>query len=476
MPDIPAHKTDEQILDDLRNAVAKGSLLFFTGAGISTEVQRKGTAESLPNWRGLLYELRVNPKFELNYTPELKDYLNFLIPSDKIERENLSADVLIEAAEIISNSVDEDAFNEAVAEAFKVEDGAKDIKHEIISDLDPAGIVTFNYDMCHENAFSQKNRPYRRVIHDENAGILELLTSNNDIPFLLKAHGSTDKPKSIILTSSSYRKLMSENRAYRFLIQSLFLRHNVLFIGFGMSDRDFDHLMSTLEYEIGKTSQSHVFVTKRPDLASVEGREVQRRWTALQLRHSIDVYYIDSYEILPSTLESLRLVAGSHIRKLVDKATSPTRPDRIEAHRLMSELRRIGKMHAQIEIDNRLQDIATNDTVRSELIYSLRYTVVNDIDVLNVLLREIDRSINANQSHRIEEISECLAHALLVLGGLNITSSDHLKRVEQLLGCDEYNSCVSTMDSYLASNGRVKRISDYTRSALAEIRSRYNSN
>lgn len=189
--------SDEQraLADRLGELAARGELSVFAGAGVSKPV-------GFPSWDELLEELARKP----------------LIFNKDTDYPKLAQELGIEE------------LNNKVADRFRTRKHA--LSHALLADLRTRAMVTTNYDPCLENASA--------VIHvDPKLQVLARQLAVGGHPWLLKLHGDIEAPDTIVLTSDQYKRLETEHRALRGLVQSLMLTSHLLFVGFGFADSDF---------------------------------------------------------------------------------------------------------------------------------------------------------------------------------------------------------------------------------------------
>jgi hypothetical protein len=110
-------------------------------------------------------------------------------------------------------------------------DDARSPLHDLIEDLEPLGIMTFNYDLGHENAYRAR-RPerhrMRRAIYSDERKLRAVLTDDFRSRFLLKAHGCISRPKTIVLDRASYREVMARQPGYRAFAHHVLARFSAL--------------------------------------------------------------------------------------------------------------------------------------------------------------------------------------------------------------------------------------------------------
>jgi hypothetical protein len=79
-------------------------------------------------------------------------------------------------------------------------DDARTPLHDLIEDLEPLGIITFNYDLGHENAYRARRRDRHRMhraIYSDERKLRVVIAEDFRSRFLLKAHGCISRPKTV---------------------------------------------------------------------------------------------------------------------------------------------------------------------------------------------------------------------------------------------------------------------------------------
>jgi hypothetical protein len=119
--------------------------------------------------------------------------------------------------------------------------------HELLARLPFVAAVTTNYDHLVEEG-------YRKVHPNESVSVFthtdhEQLgtTLNAKRYFVLKAHGTVERPETMVLDSKDYKKLIFKSEAYRTFLSSLFLHRTTLFLGFSMTDPELLFLLAELK-------------------------------------------------------------------------------------------------------------------------------------------------------------------------------------------------------------------------------------
>lgn len=103
----------------------------------------------------------------------------------------------------------------------------------LLAALDAEQAITLNYDKLFEWAAADGQRP-RRVIPGP---------MDDNERWLLKLHGSVDKPESIVLTRDDYLGFNSDRAALSSLVKATLMTRHLLFVGFGMGDAHFHEIV-----------------------------------------------------------------------------------------------------------------------------------------------------------------------------------------------------------------------------------------
>lgn len=454
-------------LERLQNAAAQGRLVIISGAGISCSLLRPDDSP-IPNWNRLVEELRAACD-ETKIDPADLRLLNDLMPKGPAD---LHGDTLIEAAEILRRGFAKGEFEKKIASLCEEKPRERSETHVAIAAAAPAGIITFNYDRAHENAFREAGRAFEPMLYCDDDAIKALLARRHGgPPFLLKAHGSVERPESLVLTSSSYREVLSRYRPYRVLLQYALLHYTVLIVGFALRDRDFDLLLSTLEIELGKPEQRHVFITRKPGRGR-KGREQRAAWAALTARFGVDPHYVPTFDEIPSLILSIAEQPGPLIRQLVVDAQSPDKSIRASVHDEIKMLGEVGRRQLRVALLEAMDRAARNPQRRSELIYALGGVADGEPEVARRLMDEIVRAGRDFAARARLGHTECAAHALLVLRRSRLKDDARRAALLAELRDPTLQQQMEAMDRFLARIDRLPRVSDYARAAAHEIEAR----
>lgn len=360
---------DSAAFGGLCDAVAERRLIAVTGSGVSVELASAGAPlATLPTWHSVLTRLRQRFRARLaGFDPELEVLL---------EAHVWDSAYLIEAATLIRHAVGAAEFHRAVVELTTPPAGAYSALHRLIEDLEPLGIVTFNYDMGHENAYRAAHPgaglQLKRALYSDEEKLRELLAGDFESRFLLKAHGSITRPRTVVLDRQSYREIMARQPGYRAFLNHVLTRFNALIVGFGLTDPDFDDVLETFAENFGGGVRDHIYIWKRGQRADEQARAI-----VLQRRYGLACIFVDTFEDVKSLIADasreigprLRQTIGGALRRVED--VSAFREERRSAHIALGELSGAGAATASRALRASAEDAGLAPSVRAEAVYSL---------------------------------------------------------------------------------------------------------
>ena len=126
--------------------------------------------------------------------------------------------------------------------------------YERLVRLPCAGYITTNYDECIEAAYAKCYGKNLRPILPFDTH--ELVTFSTKRPFLLKLHGDVAR-ESYVVSASDYKEMQHNEALGRFLF-SLFSNFRIVFLGYGMTDRDILTPLEKLAWDYKSTARRHV--------------------------------------------------------------------------------------------------------------------------------------------------------------------------------------------------------------------------
>ncbi len=201
--DSRLHAVATELAKEARDA----NLVLFMGAGVSMG------AGGL-SWQSLLNELAA--KAEL--TAELKDAMKKLDVRDQ--------------AQILKSRLGE-SFGATVQGMVDTPHYA--LAHGLLASLRAREAVTTNYDKLYETAFQTDRR---------ELAVLPGAPPKRESPcWLLKLHGTVEKPADLVLARSDYLGLPARSGALFGILQAMLLTRHMLFVGYSLSDDSFHRVI-----------------------------------------------------------------------------------------------------------------------------------------------------------------------------------------------------------------------------------------
>jgi hypothetical protein len=199
------------VADQLAGLAASRDLVIFTGAGV-------GVGAGLPLWSGLLEELARE-------AAKMRD--------DELEQlRQLGA---IDRAHVIERRLGgEGPLREAVTKLLVDRSSHYALTHALLAALPVDEVVTTNYDTLFETASAAASRPvtvlpYQRLAPDRR--------------WLLKLHGSVERPDDIVLTRDNFLAYRERRQALAGIVQALLITRHMLFVGFSLEDDNFHQIV-----------------------------------------------------------------------------------------------------------------------------------------------------------------------------------------------------------------------------------------
>ena len=214
-----------EIKDDPSNCV------LLVGAGLSKSGVRK-EGQGFPDW----YTLMKDMIEELRESKHDVKELEILLKKGEY----------LKIASVFKQKTRHDQFSEFLREVFTKNDIIPSRIHEIILEIGFRGIITTNFDLVFEH---QSDR-LQQLVYPQFLDEPSLFKRNG---FFAKIHGciSTPNPaENIILTEESYDNLRL-NKIYQTILQSYFVTHTILTVGFSLRDPDFLALIEDLQEKMG---------------------------------------------------------------------------------------------------------------------------------------------------------------------------------------------------------------------------------
>jgi hypothetical protein len=202
-----------------------GRMVLFAGAGLSAQA-------GMPMWRTLLSDVVATTLSEVRHDDAEKAELGRMLADGK----------LLQIADHCKDKLGPGGYTELLAKSLSDAGRKVPEAHRLAVKLPFAAWVTTNYDKLLERAYAEERGGLPKTLTSLDTEALGRLLFDG-APFVLKAHGDLDKPESLVFTSRDYRDLIHANTAFSAAFSAILLTNSVLFVGYSLSDPDFNLLM-----------------------------------------------------------------------------------------------------------------------------------------------------------------------------------------------------------------------------------------
>lgn len=237
----------------IREAVENNKLVIFVGSGVSLN-------SNLPSWSGIIKEFAEDIGLDINKDLSFDDYLRI--------------------AQYYYNERGLKEYYDSIIKRFDKKAGPNFI-HETMLNLNPAHIITTNYDDLIEQSL------------DNSQLVYDLVCEDIDLPYtpngrlLIKMHGDL-KRKNIVLKEDDYLLYSQRFKLIETFIKSLFVNHIVLFIGYSLQDMDLKIIMKWVKDILGEHFQRAYFL---------DSEEIEKSQVEINYFKNLGVNIISKFDI-----------------------------------------------------------------------------------------------------------------------------------------------------------------------------------
>ncbi|ELQ6142579.1 hypothetical protein FZI32_21375 [Cronobacter sakazakii] len=210
--------------DSLIDELAARRCVIFIGSGASASASKKGPNDVTlhpPTWDKLLESL-------IEKCPDDQE------GSKAKAIELLEAQKYLDCAELVRHHCMQPAdYNKNIESIFSGYNPTE--IHKAVLNLDQKVVVTTNFDRIYEHlCLRGEARDGYIVLNYYDDGLIARMRSPKRI--IIKAHGCAGTPERTILTKSDFFKARSDYPGFFSSLESIFLTHTILFIGYSVND------------------------------------------------------------------------------------------------------------------------------------------------------------------------------------------------------------------------------------------------
>lgn len=241
-------------IKEIQEASEQNRLVVFVGAGASCDA-------GVPLWNDLVSQMAK------------------VLPQEiQAKYDNL------QLAQLVRETSDEKAYYASVRKHLLQNATCPNAIHDGILELDPACIITTNYDTLLEEAALKKNRQFWVVSKDSD------LPQNHGERLLVKMHGDLVN-ENIVLTENDYYDYSRNFPLIRSYVVSQFASKVVLFIGFSFSDINLKYILREIQSELGSKMQ-RAFILSQDTPSLVEQNNFKERGLNVLTINSVEAQSI----------------------------------------------------------------------------------------------------------------------------------------------------------------------------------------
>jgi len=217
--------------------------MLFAGSGLSVPA-------GYPTWSGLVDQLVAEAA---NAFPDKAASLKTFTKKEK--------DPLL-VGEFARSKLGPQRYGNLLRTVF-AKPGKPQPSHDSIALTDYRAVITTNYDKLIETVVTFKRGWTPPVFSFESMPSLGSALFEG-LFFVFKLHGDISSPESIVLTSQDYDRLMLRSPFVRSFLQAVFLNFTLLFIGYSISDPDFQLVLKELNLIFQGTTPPHYALLADP--------------------------------------------------------------------------------------------------------------------------------------------------------------------------------------------------------------------
>lgn len=185
--------------------------------------------------------------------------------------------------------------------------------HQVLSAIPWQAIITTNYDHLIERALDENRVSHRKLVLDPSFTL-----GTPDQLNVLKIHGDLDVPTSLVITRGDFDDFDRRYPSIQSYLSFLARTSIFLFVGYGLRDRDFQHLWAMVQGDV-KLLRWRSFAVDRAGAVSPAD---QAYWE----RNGIHVIEIAHFDQVPVLFEALGAAAGVLGMKSPPAVTIDARP------------------------------------------------------------------------------------------------------------------------------------------------------
>lgn len=215
----------------LREKANSNKLIVFVGAGVSCNV------EGMPDWNTLIDKMAEAIKYTRCSTCRKKTKDCYKTCKFK---DTYSTDEYLKIPQYVYNK-SRRLYKQVLLDNIRDMDVNAPLSNAII-ELEPAHIITTNYDKLIENCESAKQDNFEVIVYDR-----DLLNAEKK-KYIIKMHGDVEYLETIVLKEADYLEYSQKHVLIEMFVKSLLTDHTILFLGYSLNDYNIKLIISWIKY------------------------------------------------------------------------------------------------------------------------------------------------------------------------------------------------------------------------------------
>lgn len=287
-----------------REKAEQGKLVIFVGAGVSCNV------DGMPSWNALIQNMAKAIDYSRCDTcrHRLESCENTCLLKD-----DFSTDELLKVPQHVFNK-DQELYYRILNESIPAVTADAPLSSAIF-DINPAHIITTNYDQLLESSKNIFCEQYQVIVYDK-----DLLNADKG-KYIIKMHGDLSDASSIVLKEQDYLDYSQKHILIELFIKSLLTDHIVLFLGYSLNDYNIKLILSWLNY---MRSQNGAFdVDRRVGYLILDQEIVDDTQLSYFSSNNIEVININSMPLIQEIPADLSNEIGKRLYSFLRVIANP---------------------------------------------------------------------------------------------------------------------------------------------------------
>jgi len=280
-------------INNIREKSEKGKLIIFVGAGVSYNV------DGMPSWEELVKTMAKAVGYSKcdQCKKAKKDcQLSCLL------KESYSTDEYLKIPQYLYN-LDKKKYYEIFKNNFKEIDVDAPLSKAIF-ELNPAHIITTNYDHLLESCTSELRQQYQVIIEDKD------LLDTHASKYIIKMHGDLANLQSIVLKEQDYLDFSQMKVLIELFVKALLTDHLILFLGYSLNDYNIKLIISWLNF---MRQQNGALKGKTVGYIALDSEKLNIMQQKYFEQNSINVLNLQAMPLIGNIPNSLKYAEGRRL-------------------------------------------------------------------------------------------------------------------------------------------------------------------